>query len=124
MLSSRSCIYTPSVESGGQNAEFYQRVRKIGIQWPRRPEKKWLLANKYAVGPLLEFLKDTDVGSAGKRQGRRRPIKRSLASSYSLVSGGQVCPKAEYTAEGSNRRGKAMREKKGVGRLKDRKGRR
>lgn len=29
-------------------------------------KKKWLaelLANKYAVGPLLEFLKETEVGS-------------------------------------------------------------
>lgn len=39
---------------------------KAGIQWERRTEKKWIaerLANKHAVGPLLEFLKNTEVGS-------------------------------------------------------------
>ncbi len=40
-------------------------LRRASIQWQRRPEKKWLaelLANQYAVGPLLKFLKDTEVG--------------------------------------------------------------
>ena len=39
---------------------------KIGIQWQRQPEKKWLaelLANERAVGPLLVYLQDTEVGS-------------------------------------------------------------
>ena len=39
---------------------------KVGIQWQRRPEKKWLaelLANERAIGPLLVCLKDTEVGS-------------------------------------------------------------
>ena len=39
---------------------------KAGIHWQRQPEKKWLaelLANTYAVGSLLEFLKNTKVGS-------------------------------------------------------------
>ena len=39
---------------------------KLGVQWQRRPEKKWLaelLANERAVGPLLVYLKDTKVGS-------------------------------------------------------------
>ena len=39
---------------------------KLGVQWQRRPEKKWLaelLANERAVGPLLVYLKDTEVGS-------------------------------------------------------------
>ena len=39
---------------------------KIGIRWQRRPERKWLaelLANERAVGPLLVYLKDTEVGS-------------------------------------------------------------
>ena len=39
---------------------------EAGIQWQRRPEKKWLaelLANRHAVGSLLEFLKSTQVGS-------------------------------------------------------------
>ena len=39
---------------------------KVGIQWQRRPEKKWLaelLANEQAIGPLLVYLQDTEVGS-------------------------------------------------------------
>ncbi len=45
-------------------------LRRAGIQWQRRPEKKWLaelLADKHVVGPLLEFLKDIEVGC---REGR------------------------------------------------------
>lgn len=43
-----------------------KNLDKIGIQWQRRPEKKWLaelLVNKRAVEPLLSYLKDTEVGS-------------------------------------------------------------
>ncbi len=43
-----------------------KNLDKAGIKWQGRPEKKWLaelLANRYAVGPLLEFLKNTEVGS-------------------------------------------------------------
>lgn len=49
---------------------FKKNLGKAGIQWQRRPEKRWLaeiLADKHAVGPLLEFLKNTEVGS---REGR------------------------------------------------------
>ncbi len=45
-----------------------KNLRKAGIQWQRRPEKRWLtqlLADKHAVGPLLEFLKNTEVGNRG-----------------------------------------------------------
>lgn len=41
-------------------------LKEVGIQSQRRPKKKWLaelLANKYAVGLFLEFLKETAVGS-------------------------------------------------------------
>ena len=40
-------------------------LQRAGIQWQRRSDKKWLaelLANNYALGPLLKFLKDTEVG--------------------------------------------------------------
>ena len=43
-----------------------RNLGKLGIQWQRRPERKWLaelLANERAVGPLLAYLKDTEVGS-------------------------------------------------------------
>lgn len=64
MLSSRSCIYTPSVERERQALK--RSLKKVGIQWQRRSERKWLaelLANSYAVGTLLEFLKETAVVS-------------------------------------------------------------
>ncbi len=41
-------------------------LHKMGIEWQRRPERKWLaelLANERAVGPLLSYLKNTEVGS-------------------------------------------------------------
>ena len=53
---------------------------KIGIKWQRRPEKNWLaglLANERAVGPLLVYLQNTEVGSREggvdkTREGRQR----------------------------------------------------
>ncbi len=45
-----------------------KRLGKAGVQWQRRPEKKWLaelLANKHAVWSSLELLKYTEVGSRG-----------------------------------------------------------
>lgn len=39
---------------------------EAGIQWQRRLEKNWLaklLANQAAVGSLLEFLENTNVGN-------------------------------------------------------------
>ena len=86
----RSCIKTGKTAPGGRprdnSAEqsvihLYTKCRKwraerralkknlrneAGIRWQRRPEKKWLaelLADRHAVGPLLEFLKSTQVGS-------------------------------------------------------------
>ncbi len=41
-------------------------LNKIGIRWQRRSEKRWLaelLANERAEGPLLSYLKDTEVGT-------------------------------------------------------------
>ena len=80
MENNQSCSCTRSVENGGRNAEVFLLrktsalrppfstllLEKIGIQWQRRPERKWLgelLANERAVGPLLEYLKDTEVGT-------------------------------------------------------------
>ena len=57
---------------------FEKEPGKAGIQWQRRPEKKWLaqlLADKHVVGTLLEFLKTTEVGSrerAAERETERQ----------------------------------------------------
>ena len=48
-----------------QRRVLRRELRRAGIQWQRRLEEKWLaelLANKYALGPLLKFLKDSEVG--------------------------------------------------------------
>ncbi len=53
-------------EMASRTASFKEELGKVGIQWQRRPEKRWLaklLADRYAVGPVLEFLKNTEVGS-------------------------------------------------------------
>ena len=45
-----------------------KNLKKAGVKWQRRSEKRWLaqlLADKHAVGPLLEFLNNTEVGNRG-----------------------------------------------------------
>ena len=42
-----------------------RELRGLGIEWQRRPEKRWvasLLANEQAVEPLLKYLMTTEVG--------------------------------------------------------------
>ena len=61
-------LYTKCRKWRVERRALKKNLRKAGIQWQRRPEKRWLaqlLADKHAVGPLLEFLKDTEVGSRG-----------------------------------------------------------
>lgn len=66
MLSSQLYICIQNAENGAERQILKKSLGKAGIQWQRRPEKKWLaklLADKGAVGSLLEFLKNTDVGN-------------------------------------------------------------
>ena len=59
-------LYTKCRKWSTERRILKESLGKAGVQWQRRPEKKWLaelLANTYAVGPLLEFLKNTEVGS-------------------------------------------------------------
>lgn len=59
-------LYTKCRTWRTQRRILRKELRKIGIRWQRRPEKKWLaelLANERAIGPLLVYLKDTEVGS-------------------------------------------------------------
>ena len=42
-----------------------RELRGLGIEWQRRPEKRWLanlLANEQAVEPLHKYLMTTEVG--------------------------------------------------------------
>ena len=59
-------LYTNCRKWRRERRVLKRNLDKLGIQWQRRPEKKWLaelLANEKAVGPLLVYLKDTNVGS-------------------------------------------------------------
>ena len=59
-------VYTKCRKWRTERRVLKKSLKEVGIQWQRRPEKKWLaelLANRYAVGPLLEFLKETEVDS-------------------------------------------------------------
>ena len=59
-------LYTKCRKWSTERRILKESLGKAGVQWQRRPEKKWLaelLANTYAVGPLLEFLKNSEVGS-------------------------------------------------------------
>lgn len=70
-----------------------------------------LLADKAAVGPLLEFLKNTDVGNrenvrereidgvgAEKGAGRRRTTRGFIDPTQRRIPGKQICLKAEHEA--------------------------
>ncbi len=51
-----------------------KNLRKARIEWQKRSEKRWLaqlLANRYALGLLLEFLENTEVGSRGEAVERK-----------------------------------------------------
>ena len=59
-------LYTKCRKWRTERRVLKKSLGKAGIQWQRRPGKKWLakrLADKYAVGSLLDFLKNTEVGS-------------------------------------------------------------
>lgn len=59
-------LYTKCRKWRVERRVLRKNLGKAGIQWQRRPEKKWLaglLADRHAVGPVLEFLKNTEVGS-------------------------------------------------------------
>ena len=56
-----------------EQRKLKRELGQHGISWQPRPERRWLdrlLANEpeRAVGPVLKFLKDTEVGS---REGAR-----------------------------------------------------
>lgn len=59
-------LYTKYRKWRAKRQIYKRNLGKAGIQWQGRPAKRWLvelLADKYAIGPLLELLKNTEVGS-------------------------------------------------------------
>ena len=64
-------LYTECRRWRRERRKLSRELGQHGISWQLRPERKWLgslLANERAVGPVLKFLKGTDVGS---REGAR-----------------------------------------------------
>ena len=64
-------LYTKCRKWRKERRKLSKRLGQLGISWQPRPERRWLgrlLANEQAIGPVLEFLKDTEVGS---REGAR-----------------------------------------------------
>lgn len=50
-----------------------RELGQLGITWQPRPERRWLgslLPNERAVGPVLKFLKATEVGSRDVELGK------------------------------------------------------
>ena len=65
-------LYTECRRCRRERRKLSRELGQHGISWQPRPERRWLgslLANERAVGPVLRFLKCTEVGSrAGARQ--------------------------------------------------------
>ncbi len=105
-----------------------KNLGKVGIQWQRRPEKRWLaelLADRHAVGPVLEFLRNNEVGSrdGGAEREKEWEQRRDQDGENQLESGEQKCSKAEYGAIGRGRRDRAKRKHKGCKNRKNIEGR-
>ncbi len=70
------------------------------------------------MGPLLEFLKDMEVGSKEsaaekekERSGGRKPAGRCIVSAFSLKLGKYKCLKAEHRMIEHDQRDRAKKEK-------------
>ena len=64
-------LYTECRRWRRERRKLSRELGQHGISWQPRPERRWLgslLANERAVGPVLRFLKVTEVGS---REGAR-----------------------------------------------------
>ena len=65
-------LYTECRRWGREQRKLKKELGQHGISWQPRPERRWLgrlFANERAVGPVLKFLKDTEVGD---REGARK----------------------------------------------------
>ena len=69
---SGTVLYTKCRQGRKERRKLVRGLRKEGISWQGRTERKrlaMLLANEKAMGPLLEFLKSTEVsGREGARE--------------------------------------------------------
>ena len=73
---SRLGTYTPSAENGKEWRKLLRNIYKEGIRWQGWTERKGLaelLANEKALGPLVGFLKSTDVG--GREGAKERELE-------------------------------------------------
>ena len=68
-------LYTEWRRWRRQQRELSKELGQLGIRWQPRPEKRWLgnlLANEREIGPVLQFLGNTEVGSRDGTKERER----------------------------------------------------
>ena len=59
-------LYTECRRWRRERRKLSRELDQLGIRWQPRPEKRWLgslLANERAIRPILQFLRNTEVGS-------------------------------------------------------------
>ena len=59
-------LYMECRRWGRERRKLSRELDQLGISWQPRPEKRWLgslLANERAIRPILQFLRNTEVGS-------------------------------------------------------------
>ena len=82
-------LYTKCRRWRRERRNLIRSMHKEGISWEDRTEKKGLadlLANEKAMGPLLEFLKATEVGGReGAREGELEWERRNDQAGEELL---------------------------------------
>ena len=83
-------LYTECRKWRKERRKLSRELSRLGISWQPRPERRWLgrlLANERAIGPVLEFLKRTEVGSrAGARERELEWQERNDQGGENLLS--------------------------------------
>ena len=83
-------LYTECRKWRKERRKLSRELSQLGISWQPRPERRWLgrlLANERAIGPVLEFLKRTEVGSrAGAKEREMEWQGRNDQEGENLVS--------------------------------------
>ena len=72
-------LYTECRRWRKQRRKLSRELGQLGIRWQPRPEKRLLgnlLANERAIGSILQFLRNTEVGSRGRTKEREHEWQR------------------------------------------------
>ena len=72
-------LYTECRTWRKEQRKLKRELGQQGINWQPRPERRWLgrlLADERAVGPILKYLKETEVGDRAGAREREREWQR------------------------------------------------